>query len=545
MTEKLIYVKKRNGTKELLDLEKWHQMLTWACDGIYGVSISDIEMKSKIHFVDGITTKQITNTSIKSAADLISEETPNYQYVAARLMIMDLRKQLFGKFEPNHLLDIVKKNIQRNAYDSNLLEWYSEDDFNEMNGVIKHDRDLDMTYAGMKQVFGKYLVQDRVSKEIFETPQIMYILCAATMFHKYPTETRMKYVKAFYDAISTFKISLPTPILAGVRTPQRQYSSCVLIESDDSLDSIVATTGAIVKYISQKAGIGIGASRIRAEGDSINNGRAVHTGVVPFYRLFQSAVKSCSQGSLRNGSATLFTAIWHFDIEDILVLKNNKGTEDNRVRKMDYGIMFNGYLHKRFLENKKITLFSPNDVPDLHEAFFNDQEKFAELYESYEKNTKIRKKAISARELYTMFAIERMETGRIYAVNIDHANTHSSFDEKVAPIHMSNLCVSGDTIITISTDDGDIKDIKIEELSTYFSNDEHVKVLSRNNSTGDVEFKNIQAFAQTSPKAKVMKITDDETGNYIIVTPEHKVYTKNRGYVKAMDLVETDILCIE
>ena len=435
-----IQVTKRDGTKEDLDLEKMHKVVFYACENITGVSASEVEIKSHLSFYTGITSTEIQETMIKSAADLISEDTPNYQWVAGRLINYHLRKMVYDSFKPNHILDIVKKNIKLGFYDAEILELYSEEEFNDFDKYIKHDRDEGMTYAAMEQWRGKYLVQNRVTKVIYETPQVAYMLIAATLFSNYPKETRMQYVKEYYDATSTFDISLPTPVMAGVRTPQRQFSSCVLVETGDSLDSINATTSAIVKYVSQKAGIGIGAGSIRALGSPIRNGDAYHTGVIPFYKMFQAATRSCSQGGVRNGAATLYYPLWHLEIEDMLVLKNNKGTEENRVRHMDYGVQFNKLMYERLLTNDNITLFSPQDVPGLYESFFEDQDKFKELYERAERNTKIRKKSIRASDLFSAFMEERKNTGRIYLMNVDHANDHSSFIASKAPIKQSNLC---------------------------------------------------------------------------------------------------------
>ena len=435
-----IQVTKRDGTKEDLDLEKMHKVVFYACENITGVSASEVEIKSHLSFYTGITSTEIQETMIKSAADLISEDTPNYQWVAGRLINYHLRKMVYDSFKPKHILDIVKKNVELGFYDAEILELYSEEEFNDFDKYIKHDRDESMTYAAMEQWRGKYLVQNRVTKVIYETPQVAYMLIAATLFSNYPKETRMQYVKEYYDATSTFDISLPTPVMAGVRTPQRQFSSCVLVETGDSLDSINATTSAIVKYVSQKAGIGIGAGSIRALGSPIRNGDAYHTGVIPFYKMFQAATRSCSQGGVRNGAATLYYPLWHLEIEDMLVLKNNKGTEENRVRHMDYGVQFNKLMYERLLTNDNITLFSPQDVPGLYESFFEDQDKFKELYERAERNTKIRKKSIRASDLFSAFMEERKNTGRIYLMNVDHANDHSSFIASKAPIKQSNLC---------------------------------------------------------------------------------------------------------
>ncbi len=439
-----IQVIKRNGNKDALDLEKLHKVVFSACENLNGVSASEVEIKSSLQFYSGITSSEIQETLIKSAADLISEEQPNYQWVAGRLIVYHLRKMVYGQYDPWHILELIKTNVEEGFYDSSLLEKYTEQEWDELNSHLKHDRDETMTYAAMEQWRGKYLVQNRVTNIIKETPQMAYMLISATLFAEYPRETRLQWVKDYYDAVSLFYISLPTPVMAGVRTPQRQFSSCVLIETDDSLDSINATTSSIVKYVSAKAGIGIGAGSIRALGSPIRKGDAYHTGVVPFYKMFQSATRSCSQGGVRNGAATLYYPIWHYEVEDLLVLKNNKGTDDNRVRHMDYGVQFSKLFYERLISNGEITLFSPSDVPGLYEAFFSDQDKFKELYERAERNTRLRKKTISATELFSQFMDERKNTGRIYLQNVDNANTHSSFKQDVAPIRQSNLCAEID-----------------------------------------------------------------------------------------------------
>jgi len=435
-----ILVTKRDGNKEPLDIEKLHKVVFWATQGITGVSASEVEIKSHIQFYNGIKTSEIQETLIKSAADLISEENPNYQYVAGRLLTYHLYKQVYGDYKPWPLLKLVQRNTEIGYYTRDLLANYSEGEFAQLDSMIRHDRDENFTYVAMEQWRGKYLVQNRVTSEIYETPQIAYMMIAATLFMSYPRDTRLNWIKEYYDAISTHDVSLPTPVMAGVRTPQKQFSSCVLIESDDSLDSINATASSIVRYVSQKAGIGIGAGRIRALGSPIRNGDAYHTGVTPFLKLFQAATRSCSQGGVRNGAATCYYPIWHLEIEDMLVLKNNKGTEDNRVRQMDYGVQFNKLMYERLITGGDITLFSPHDVPDMYEAFFNDQDRFKELYERAERNTKLRKKTLKAADLFSKFMQERKDTGRIYLQNVDHANTHSPFKEKIAPIKMSNLC---------------------------------------------------------------------------------------------------------
>ncbi|CAL4319894.1 Ribonucleoside-diphosphate reductase 1 subunit alpha [Buchnera aphidicola (Chaitophorus sp. 3695)] len=436
-----LYVTKRNGKKEPIDLEKIHKMLNWASKGLENISISQVELKSRIQFYNGITTINIHETIIKSAADLISKENSDYQYFAARLSIFHLRKQAYGKFKPPKLYDHVKKMIKINKYDDNLLNKYSKKEIDILDSFIDHNRDMNFAYAAVKQMEKKYLIQNRVTGKIYETAQFLYILISAYIFLNYPKKNRLNYIKKFYNAISTFKISLPTPIMAGVRTPNKQFSSCVLIECDDNLNSINATSNAIIKYVSRRAGIGINAGKIRAVGSPIRNGEAFHTGCIPFYKHFQTAVKSCSQGGVRGGSATLFYPIWHLEIESLLVLKNNRGIEENRIRHMDYAVQINKLMYKRMILDKKITLFSPSDVPNLYKYFFSDQKKFIKLYKKYEKNNKIRKKRIRAINLFSLILQERTSTGRIYIQNVDHCNSHSAFNPKKAPIRQSNLCL--------------------------------------------------------------------------------------------------------
>ena len=440
-----ILVQKRDGRLEKIDLDKIHRVIEWAAEGLDNVSVSQVEISSHIQFYDKITTKSIHETIIKSAADLISAATPDYQYLAARLAIFHLRKIAFGQFEPPHLFDHVTKLTQEGRYDAHILQDFSKEEFDTLNNYIDHNRDLSFAYAAVKQMEGKYLVQDRVSKQVFESPQFLYMLVGMCLFASYDKQydkaARLDYIKRFYDTTSTFKISLPTPIMSGVRTPSRQFSSCVLIECDDSLDSINATTSAIVRYVSQRAGIGVNAGRIRALGSPIRGGEAQHTGCIPFYKLFQTAVKCCSQGGVRGGAATLFYPIWHLEVENLLVLKNNRGVEDNRVRHMDYGVQINKTIYTRLIKNQNVTLFSPSDVPGLYDAFFADQAEFERLYEQYEQDDSIRKRSVPAQELFSLMMQERASTGRIYVQNVDHCNTHSPFDPSVAPIRQSNLCM--------------------------------------------------------------------------------------------------------
>ncbi|ATD65201.1 class 1a ribonucleoside-diphosphate reductase subunit alpha [Neisseria weixii] len=436
-----LQVTKRDGRLEPIDLDKIHRVVTWAAEGLNNVSVSQVELKSHIQFYNGIRTDDIHETIIKAAADLISQDSPDYQYLAARLAIFHLRKIAYGEFEPPHLFDHVSKLTEAGKYDRHILEDYTREEFDELNAYIDHCRDMTFSYAAVKQLEGKYLVQNRVTRQIYETPQFLYILVAMCLFSKYPKATRLDYVKRFYDAVSTFKVSLPTPIMSGVRTPTRQFSSCVLIECDDSLDSINATTSAIVKYVSQRAGIGINAGRIRGLGSEIRGGEAQHTGCIPFFKMFQAAVKSCSQGGVRGGAATLFYPMWHIEVKNLLVLKNNRGVEENRVRHLDYGVQINKLMYTRLIKGGNITLFSPNEVPGLYDAFFADQDEFERLYTQYEQDPNIRKRSVPATDLFSSLMQERAGTGRIYIQNVDHCNTHSPFDPSVAPVRQSNLCL--------------------------------------------------------------------------------------------------------
>lgn len=435
-----IKVLKRSGVHEPLDLNKLHKVVMWACEGLSGVSASEVEIRSSLSIKDSISSSDIQETMIRAAAELISEDAPNYQFVAGRLVNYHLRKQVFGSYEPPRLYDHVKRVVELGYYDRVFLDEYTEEEWDAIEKFVKHSRDDDIVYAGMEQFRGKYLVKNRVTGQIFETPQIAYVLIAAFLFHRYPPDNRLSFVKEYYDAISTFVISLPTPVMAGVRTPQRQFSSCVLIEADDDLNSIFSTAHAIGLYVSQKAGIGIGAGKLRPIGSPVRNGDTATTGVIPYYRLWQAAVKSCSQGGVRGGAATLYFPIWHPEVEDLLVLKNNKGTEFNRVRQLDYGVQFCKLFYERLINGGNISLMSPRDVPGLYDAFFADQDKFKKLYEAAERNKNIKKKVIPAIDLFSAFMNERKNTGRLYLMNVDHANEHGSFIPSVAPIRMSNLC---------------------------------------------------------------------------------------------------------
>lgn len=429
-------VVKRNGRIEHLDLDKMHVMVEEACRGLAGVSASQVEMTSGIQFYDGITTAEIQEILIRSASDLIDLDHPNYQFVAARLLLFSVRKQLYGKMkELPTLEEHIYNCVNQEVYDSDIFNKYSKEEIDRANSYVDHDRDYLFTYAGLRQVVDKYLVQDRSLGGVYETPQFMYMMISLTIFAEYPKETRMSYVKRYYDAISKHKINIPTPIMAGVRTPLRQFASCVLVDVDDTLDSIFSSDMAIGRYVAQRAGIGINAGRIRGINSKIRGGEVQHTGVVPFLKKFEATVRCCTQNGIRGGSATVHFPIWHQEIEDILVLKNNKGTEDNRVRKLDYSIQISKLFYERFIQDGEITLFSPHDVPGLYDSFGSDS--FDDLYVSYEKDPSIKKKTIKAQELILNLLKERAETGRIYIMNIDHCNSHSSFKDKV---EMSNLC---------------------------------------------------------------------------------------------------------
>ena len=431
-----IKVVKRNGSIESIDLEKMHKMVEQACEGLAQVSASQVEINSGIQFFDGITTAQIQEILIRSASDLIDLDHPNYQFVASRLLLFSLRKGLYGRLrDMPHLRDQINSGVEKGIYDKDILNKYTDEEIEKVNSFIDHDRDFLFTYAALRQVVDKYLVQDRSSGKVFEVPQFMYILIAMTIFAEYPPENRLDYVKRYYDAISKHRINIPTPIMGGVRTPLRQFASCVLVDVDDTLDSIFSSDMAIGKYVAQRAGIGINAGRIRGINSKIRGGEVQHTGVVPFLKKFEATVRCCTQNGIRGGSATVHFPIWHQEIEDILVLKNNKGTEDNRVRKLDYSIQISKLFYERFITNKEISLFSPHDVPGLYDAFGTPD--FDKLYVRYESDDSVPRKTISAQELFLDLLKERAETGRLYIMNIDHCNSHSSFMDKV---EMSNLC---------------------------------------------------------------------------------------------------------
>ena len=519
---------KRDGSSEPLDLNKIHRVLEWATEGLYNVSVSDIELASNLRFYDEITSEKIHVALTKAAADLITAETPDYQYVASRLMNFQLRKEVYGQFDPPNFLDHVTRVTELGFYDPLLLQRYTPREFKQLGEYIKHERDFNMAYAGMSQMRGKYLVRNRTTGEYFETPQFALMLIAMTLFSKYKTD-RLNWVKELYDNLSTFKVSFATPIMAGARTPVRQFSSCTVMEVGDSLESISATIGAIIKYVSNKAGIGLGAGAIRAVGSSIRNGDASHTGNTRFYKLFEAATLSCSQGGVRGGAATVHFPFWHKEFGNLIVLKNNKGIEENRVRQLDYSVQFSRLAYERLLAGGDISLFCPNEVPGLYDAFFEDEDKFQRIYTAAEANPSIPRKTISAQELFETFMTERKNTGRVYFMNVDHCNTHSSFVHNVAPVRTSNLCVTGDTKIDIEG----IGLIPIQDCCVG------MKVKSRNILSGTDEYKLIKDFAQTGRNRQVLKLNGE-----LKCTPEHEVYTVNRGYVQACELVEWEDVVI-
>lgn len=434
------YVIKRDGRKEPRDESKIYKVLAWAAEGL-NVSVSQVDIQVQKKLVDGMKTSDIHSALVKTAADLISEEYPDYQYMAARLAMFGVRKDVFGGYSVPPLYDFIKHMTLTGWYDKHILEDYTEVEIDKLDKYIKHERDMDFAYSGVKQLIGKYLIQNRVTGELLETPQFLYMGVAMALHANEPKEKRLQIVREFYDATSTFEISLPTPIMSGVRTPTRQFSSCVKIESGDSLNSINASAASIVKYVSQRAGIGINAGRIRALGSEIRGGEAFHTGCIPFYKHFQTAVKCCSQGGVRGGAATAFFPMWHLEYKSLVVLKNNRGVEENRVRHLDYGVQLNGLMYKRLLSNGNITLFSPHDVEGLYDAFFEDQDLFEKLYTEAEANPNIRKETISAKEAFTLLVQERAGTGRVYIQHVDHCNVNGPFDERVAPVRQSNLCM--------------------------------------------------------------------------------------------------------
>lgn len=548
-----IHVIKRNGERVPLTLDKWQQQIAKVCKGIADVSQSMIEIKAQPHYYDGITTKEIDGITLRAIVDLIDVESnpdlghTNYQYVAGKHRLSMLRKDVYGTYNPPHLLEIVKKNIEIGLYTPELLEWYTTEDWEKMNSIIDHSKDEEYSYAAIEQLIEKYLLKNRATKEVYETPQVRYMIAAATVFHKEePNSARMKYIKEYYNAASDGLFTLATPVLAGLGTPTKQFSSCVLIRSDDDLDSIFAAGEMMAKYASKRAGIGLEVGRLRPLGASIRNGEIMHTGYIPFLKKWFGDLRSCSQGGVRNASATVFYPIWHYQFDDLIVLKNNQGTDETRVRHMDYGIVLSAFFWRRFKTQGNITFFDPNQVPDLYEAFYQDSEKFNTLYEEYEKRTDLRTKTMSAEEVFKGGVLkERTDTGRIYLVNIDNVQNQGPFDPYFHTIYQSNLCcIVGDTQISIQHTNGNIENLSIRSFVERFELGGITKPKIKSFENREVVWREVSNAFETKTVTELYEI-EDENGNIIKCTGDHLIFTINRGYVRADELIETDELCVE
>lgn len=548
-----INVVKRNGEIVPLDISKIQRQVAHGCRGIDNVSPSMIEIKAQIEVRDGMSTKTIDELLLKAMVNLIDESensdinNVNYQYVAGRQKVSMLRKEVYGTYDPPSLYDIVVTNIAAGMYTTALLEWYTKEEWDIINLFLDHSKDENYTYAAIAQLTEKYLVQNRATGQIFESPQIRYAIAAATAFHAEPKDKRLKYVKEYYECASDGQFTLATPVLAGLGTTTKQFSSCVLISSDDTLDSIFASGEMMAKYASKRAGIGLEIGRIRPLGAAIRNGEIKHTGMIPFLKKWFSDLRSCSQGGIRNASCTVTFPVWHYQFEDLIVLKNNQGTEETRVRQMDYSVVVNKMFWNRYRNNENITLFDPHEVPDLYEAYYRDSDEFTKLYASYEARNDIKKKVLPAVEIFKNGILkERTDTGRIYLVNIDNVINQGPFDTKVDPIYQSNLCLTGDTTIQIMDTNKTIHSISLEDFvnkfdAGYMSN---IKVRSSNILTGEVTWNAVSNAAKTATVTELIEI-EDESGKIIRCTLDHQIYTTNRGYVRAGDLVETDELCVE
>ena len=540
-----INVVKRSGGAEQLDLAKWQAQITKICNGTSDISQSMIEIKASPHFYDGITTREIDEITLRAVVDLIDVESnptvghTNYQYVAGKQRLSMLRKDVFGQYTPPHLYDIVKKNVETGLYTAELLEWYSEDDWNRMDEIVDHSKDETYSYAAIAQLIEKYLVRNRSTKEIYETPQIRYMVAAATVFHGEDPSKRLKFIKEYYNAASDGLFTLATPVLAGLGTPTKQFSSCVLIRSDDDLDSIFASGEMMAKYASKRAGIGLEIGRLRSLGSPIRGGEIMHTGMIPFLKKWFGDLRSCSQGGIRNASATVFYPIWHHQFDDLIVLKNNQGTED-------YGVVLSAFFWRRFKNKENITFFDPNEVPDLYEAFYKNTQKFEELYVKYEKRKDLRKKTMSAEEVFKGGILkERTDTGRIYLVFIDNVMNQGPFDPEYHTIYQSNLCcVTGDTRVTFQHENGTIEQISMSSAVERFELGGLTtsKIKSFNN--GQVSWENVSAAIKTKTVTELYEI-EDENGNVLRCTGDHLIFTKNKGYIRADELTETDELCIK
>jgi ribonucleoside-diphosphate reductase alpha chain len=549
-----ITVTKRNGTQVELTIDKWQAQIAKICSGIADVSQSMIEIKSQPQFYDNITTSEIDEITLRAIVNLIDVDAnpdvghTNYQYVAGKQRLSMLRKDVYGQYEPPHLYTIVQKNIEVGLYTPELLEWYTVDEWTKMNDMLDHSKDETYSFAAIEQLIEKYLVRNRSTKDIYETPQIRYMIAAATVFHREePTAARMKFIKEYYNAASDGLFTLATPVLAGLGTPTKQFSSCVLIRSDDDLDSIFASGEMMAKYASKRAGIGLEIGRVRALGSPIRGGEIMHTGMIPFLKKWFGDLRCCSQGGIRNASATVTYPIWHYQFDDLIVLKNNQGTDETRVRHLDYSVVLSAFFWRRFKNKENITFFDPNEVPDLYEAFYTDTALFEKLYLQYEKNTGVRKKTMSAEEVFKGGLLkERTDTGRIYLVFIDNVIKQGPFDPTHHTIYQSNLCLTGDTTIQIMNTDTTVQSLSLLSFVEQFEFGamHDVKVRSYNIVTGKVTWNTVTNAAKTATVTTLIEI-EDETGKIIRCTPDHQIYTKNRGYVNACNLLETDMLCVE
>ena len=551
---KEILVIKRDGRQVPLSVEKWQAQIAKICSGVADVSQSMVEIKAQPHFYDGITTKQIDEITLRAIVDLIDVESnpgvghTNYQYVAGRQRLSMLRKDVYGAYAVPPLYEIVKRNVATGLYTSELLEWYTEEDWQKMEAMLDHSKDEEYSYAAIEQLIEKYLVKNRSTKEIYETPQIRYMVAAATVFHKEePNAARMRFIKEYYNAASDGLFTLATPVLAGLGTPTKQFSSCVLIRSDDDLDSIFASGEMMAKYAAKRAGIGLEIGRLRPLGSPIRGGEIMHTGMIPFLKKWFGDLRSCSQGGIRNSSCTVTFPIWHYQFDDLIVLKNNQGTDETRVRHMDYSVVLSALFWRRFKNKENITFFDPNQVPDLYEAFYSDIELFEKLYVEYEADTSLRTKVISAEEVFKGGILkERTDTGRIYLVYIDNVQQQGPFDTKEHPIYQSNLCLTGDTRIEIKHFNGSVEALPLSDFVERF---ELGGMIGASVRSMDVT-SNVQVWSEVTNAAKTATVTElyeieDESGKIIRCTADHLIYTKNRGYVKASELVETDVLCVE
>jgi ribonucleoside-diphosphate reductase alpha chain len=548
-----ITVIKRSGKREPLTLEKWQAQIAKICSGIADVSQSMIEIKAQPHFYDGISTREIDEITLRAIVDLINTEinpevgNTNYQYVAGKQRLGMLRKDVYGTYNPPKLYDIVKRNVEVGLYTPELLVWYTEDEWHKMDTIIDHSKDELYSYAAIEQLVEKYLVKNRSTKQIYETPQVRYMVAAATVFHKEePLSARMRYIKEYYNAASDGLFTLATPVLAGLGTPTKQFSSCVLIRSDDDLDSIFASGEMMAKYASKRAGIGLEVGRVRPLGAPIRKGEILHTGLVPFLKKWFGDLRSCSQGGIRNASATITYPIWHYQFDDLIVLKNNQGTEETRVRHLDYNVVLSSLFWRRFKNKENITFFDPNEVPELYESFYRDIKTFDRLYEECERRTDLKKKVMSAEEVFKGGVLkERTDTGRIYLTFIDNVQKQGPFDTQVDPIYQSNLCcVTGETQVTFLHENGNTEQMAIASAVERFELSELSNSKIKSFKNGEVSWEIVSAAIKTKTVTELYEI-EDEHGNVLRCTGDHLIFTKNRGYVRADALVETDELCVE